>query len=177
MTAKLHMNSKVSAQVHFVLCETCFWCASCFKIYKRSVAKCPCCNSIRLKSIPICDNEVYKFGHDPKRVVALELSDIRKRNMNISTAEVLLKVDAKTCVYKQRDRKVTYSVIDSGRTLYLDNKDIISAQLEACERLLKYTEVVVDREAIQKEMAELSMILELNPRRRRSCVYHRPVEC
>jgi len=110
-------------------------------------------------------------------VVALELSDIRKRNMNISTAEVLLKVDAKTCVYKQRDRKVTYSVIDSGRTLYLDNKDIISAQLEACERLLKYTEVVVDREAIQKEMAELSMILELNPTRRRSCVYRRPVEC
>ena len=97
--------------------------------------------------------------------------------MNISTAEVLLKVDAKTCLYKQRYRKVTYSVIDTGGTLYLDNKDIISAQLEACEQLLKYTEVVVDREAIQKEMAELSMILELNPRRRRSCVYHRPVEC
>ena len=35
--------------------------------------------------------------------------------------------------------KVTYSIIDSYHSLCLDKKDIISAEIEACQRLSKYT--------------------------------------
>ncbi|MFL6461889.1 MAG: hypothetical protein ACJ71J_13280 [Nitrososphaeraceae archaeon] len=45
------------------------------------------------------------------------------------------------------------------RKLCIDKKDIISAELEACERLLKYTADKADEETIKKEIAELKMAL------------------
>jgi hypothetical protein len=47
-------------------------------------------------------------------------------------AEVPFTVIAKTCFDQERDRKVAYSVVDNYDSLYIDKKDIISAQLEAC---------------------------------------------
>jgi hypothetical protein len=63
--------------------------------------------------------------------------------MNITGTEEPLEIIAKTC------------------GLCIDKKDIISAELEACERLLKYTADKEDEETIKKEIAELKMALDL----------------
>ena len=81
--------------------------------------------------------------------------------MNIANTEEPLKVVAKTCSCKEKDKKVTYSFIDDSHGLCIDKKDITSAELEACERLLKYTADKADEETIKKEIAELKMALDL----------------
>ena len=42
-------------------------------------------------------------------------------------------------------------------------KDIVLAELEACDRLLKYARDQTDKNAIEKEIAELKMALDLMP--------------
>jgi hypothetical protein len=83
------------------------------------------------------------------------------KKMNIANMEDPLKVIAKTCGCKEKQKKVTYSFIDDTHGVCIDKKDIISAELEACERLLKYTAEKTDEEAIKKEIAELKMALDL----------------
>jgi hypothetical protein len=84
--------------------------------------------------------------------------------MNIAYSEVPVTVEAKTCGCKEMNmQKVTYSFTDSYHSLCIDKKDIISAELKACERLLKYTADNVDRGTIEKEIAELKMALDLMP--------------
>ncbi len=47
--------------------------ASCLYLGKI-MNRCPAYNNDRLESMPICDNEIYKFGYDPKTEVMLEFS-------------------------------------------------------------------------------------------------------
>jgi hypothetical protein len=49
---------------------------------------------------------------------------------------------------------VTYSFIDDTNGLCIDKKDIISAELEACERLLKYIADKADEQIIKTEIAK-----------------------
>lgn len=85
--------------------------------------------------------------------------------MNISKAESSYDIAAKTCGCENKKRKVTYSFIDSYHSLCHDKKDIILGQIEACERLVKYTAEYgkdeIDRQAILSEIDELKMILDL----------------
>jgi hypothetical protein len=83
--------------------------------------------------------------------------------MNIANMEEPLKILAKTCGCKEKEKKVTYSFIDESHGLYIDKKVIISAELEACEQLLKYRVDNADKETINKEIAELKMALDLMP--------------
>ena len=154
-------NDRVSTEVHFVLCETCFWCASCFNIDERPIANCPYCDSIIVESIPISSNEGYTIEYNAKRGLTLEFE--LRRKMSMIAAEVPLKVVAKTCVDQERDRKVTYSIVDNYDSLYIDKKDIISAQLEACNRLLKSAIDTTDNEIIEIEIGELRIALDLMP--------------
>jgi hypothetical protein len=84
-----------------------------------------------------------------------------KEKMNIANMEDSVKIVAKTCGCKEKQKKVTYSFIDETHGLCIDKKDIISAELEACERLLKYTAEKADEQTIKKEIAELKMALDL----------------
>jgi hypothetical protein len=59
--------------------------------------------------------------------------------MNIIYTEIPLSIMAKTCGYNERNRRVTYAFVDSYHSLWLDKKDIIYSEIEACQRLLKYT--------------------------------------
>lgn len=72
---------------------------------------------------------------------------------------------AKTCGRVDAKRKVTYSLIDSYHSLCHDKKDLILRQIEACQRLVKYTAQYdrneVDRQAIENEINELKMVLDL----------------
>jgi len=81
--------------------------------------------------------------------------------MNISETEVSIRILAKTCgCNKKNIKKVTYQLIDSYHSLCLDKKELMYAELEACERLLKYT-ADVDKKIIESEIRELKMALDL----------------
>jgi hypothetical protein len=81
--------------------------------------------------------------------------------MNITDAESPLAIMVKTCGCREKTMKVTYFLIDSCHTLCLDKRDIIFAQIEACNRLSRYTRDEEDKKVIEKEIAELKMSLDL----------------
>jgi hypothetical protein len=85
--------------------------------------------------------------------------------VNISEAESQYEIMAKTCGCKDKNRKVTYSFIDTYHSLCHDKKDIILGEIEACERLLKYTPEYssdeIDRKVIEREIDQLKMALDL----------------
>lgn len=80
--------------------------------------------------------------------------------MNIADSDASMIIVAKTCGCTEK-RKISYAFSHSYHDLCLDKKDIISAQLEACERLLKYAGDQNDRIALEQEIKELKMALDL----------------
>jgi hypothetical protein len=56
----------------FLLCSSCFWCASCLSPDYPSPAKCPTCIDGNIESIPIAENEEYRFNNDIKRGITME---------------------------------------------------------------------------------------------------------
>jgi hypothetical protein len=94
----------------------------------------------------------------------------RIKPMDITEGETPFNIVAKTCGCKDNDnnndntKKITYTFIDAYHGLYIDKKDIISAELQACERLLKDNSAdEIDRRATEKEIAELKFSLYLLP--------------
>ena len=81
--------------------------------------------------------------------------------MNITDAESPVTILAKTCGCMEKNIKVTYFFVDSCHTLCLDKKDLIYAEIEACNRLSRYTQDETDKKVIEKEIAELKMSLDL----------------
>jgi hypothetical protein len=51
-------------KIRFMLCESCFWCASCLNLGVM-VDKCPICDNGKVESMPVCDNELYKSNLNP----------------------------------------------------------------------------------------------------------------
>ncbi|TLY11548.1 MAG: hypothetical protein E6K85_01225 [Thaumarchaeota archaeon] len=49
-----------SQRTEFLICESCFWCASILR-GGTLVGRCPCCKSNMLESIPIRTGEPYRF--------------------------------------------------------------------------------------------------------------------
>ena len=80
--------------------------------------------------------------------------------MNIFAEEYDSPVIAKTCGCRTNKKKVTYAFVNEYHSLCLDKKDLISAQLAACERLAKYADSD-DGFAVDKEIRELKMALDL----------------
>jgi hypothetical protein len=81
--------------------------------------------------------------------------------MNIAQIEADYDMVAKTCGCKDSKRKVTYSFVDSSHSLCRDKKDIILSEIQACERLLKYTRDEYDKITVEKELEELKLTLDL----------------
>jgi hypothetical protein len=80
--------------------------------------------------------------------------------MNIEQAESPF-VEARTCGGDVK--RVAYKFMDAFHSLCLDKKDILLAEIEACETLLKFCQDEADRRAVSKEIAELKMALDLMP--------------
>jgi hypothetical protein len=80
--------------------------------------------------------------------------------MNIETEEGPL-IIAKTSGNMTVIKKVSYSFAEPEHALSLDKKDILTAELEACERLLKYTSDKIEKNTIENELSELRMALDL----------------
>jgi hypothetical protein len=83
--------------------------------------------------------------------------------MNIINSEEPYEIVAKTCGCKKKNRKVTYSFVDTYHGLSKDKKDVIMSEIEACERLRRYTRDEIDIDVIETEIAELKMTLDLLP--------------
>jgi hypothetical protein len=83
--------------------------------------------------------------------------------MNITDSEASYDLVAKTCACKEKQRKVTYSFVDTYHSLSKDKKDIMMSEIQACERLRNYTRDGTDMKAIEAEIAELTMTLDLLP--------------
>jgi hypothetical protein len=80
--------------------------------------------------------------------------------MNIAESENPFVIEAKTCGCKDK-RGITYSFIESSHSLCIDRRDIILAQIQACERLLKYLKDVTELAAVEKEIATLKLTQDL----------------
>jgi len=81
--------------------------------------------------------------------------------MNIIGDEYDSPIIAKTCGGTTNNKKVTYAFLNDYHSLCIDKKDLISAQLEACEKLSKYADDPNDKSAVQREIRELRMALDL----------------
>jgi hypothetical protein len=58
----------------FVICGSCFWCASDLSGGSR-IAKCHACNAAdKIECIPLAPKEKYTFGLDPKRGIVLDFA-------------------------------------------------------------------------------------------------------
>jgi hypothetical protein len=57
--------------------------------------------------------------------------------------------------------KVAYFILESYETFCIDKKSIIVAQLDACNKLLKYTVDEKEKEAIVREIRELKTALNI----------------
>ena len=60
----------------------------------------------------------------------------------------------------RRRKGKSYSFINESHGLCINKKDILFAELEACERLLKYTLDKAEEETVKKEITELKTTLE-----------------
>jgi hypothetical protein len=80
--------------------------------------------------------------------------------MNIAQTENPFVIEAKTCGCKNK-KNITYSFIESSHSLCIDRREIILAQIQACERLLKYVKEDMDVRLIKKEISELKLTQDL----------------
>ena len=58
-------------------------------------------------------------------------------------------------------QKIIYSFTNPEHALGVGKKEIILAEIEACERLQKYTKDSAEKGPIEKEISELRMALDL----------------
>jgi len=79
--------------------------------------------------------------------------------MNIVEEDTL--IEARTC--GDKNKRVAYKFMDAFHSLCLDKKDILLAEIAACEILLRCCNDDGDRKAVEKEIAELKMALDLMP--------------
>ncbi len=80
--------------------------------------------------------------------------------MNIAESENPFVIEAKTCGCKDK-RSITYAFIESSHSLCIDRRDIILAQIQACERLSKYVKDKTELAAVEKEIASLKLTQDL----------------
>ena len=80
--------------------------------------------------------------------------------MNIEDTEGTL-IEARTC--GGENKRVAYKFMDAFHSLCLDKKDILLAEIEACEILRRGCNDESDKKAVEKEIAELKMALDLMP--------------
>jgi hypothetical protein len=57
-------------QKMFIICDNCFWCASALSMRRYDFISCPQCKK-PLSSLPISNDETYRFNYDQVRGVEL----------------------------------------------------------------------------------------------------------
>ncbi len=80
--------------------------------------------------------------------------------MNTVKTEAPFLIEAKTSGYSEK-KSISYYFIEAVHTLCLNKIEIISEQIQACQRLLKYAKDETDKAIIEKEIIELNFALDL----------------
>lgn len=80
--------------------------------------------------------------------------------MNIVEMEIPSAIEAKISRSK-KSRNVMYYIVDSYHHICISKKDIVLEQIQACERILKYTNDRIDQIILEKEIADLRLMLDL----------------
>ncbi len=80
--------------------------------------------------------------------------------MNILEVEFPLKIEAKTSKYKEKIN-IIYSVAELQHNFCIDKKEIIIEQIKACENLSRYTTNKSDSLALEREISELKLALDI----------------
>jgi hypothetical protein len=83
--------------------------------------------------------------------------------MNIADSEAPYEIEAKTCGCTRGNRKIAYTFVDTYHGICKDKKEIITSEIQACERLKGYAIDEADRNVIEAEISELKMALDLLP--------------
>lgn len=81
--------------------------------------------------------------------------------MNIIESESSFLVEARTCGCKERGKSVSYHFIESAHSLCLGKGELMLAQIQACERLLKYTKDDQEIIVLKDEIVKLKLVLDL----------------
>ena len=80
--------------------------------------------------------------------------------MNIVEMDSPFVIEAKTIGHK-KSRNVIYSVENSYHSICIDKRGILLEQIQACERVLRYTGDRIDQIILEKEIADLKLMLDL----------------
>ena len=81
--------------------------------------------------------------------------------MNIIENEIRYLVEAKTSGCKDRGKSISYHFLEPSHSLCLGKSELLLAQIEACERLLKYTKDEEDISILKEEITKLRLALDL----------------
>jgi DNA-directed RNA polymerase subunit RPC12/RpoP len=68
-------QKKNNEQIYFQLCQSCFWCASRFHLSSeenKHLAKCPYCNEVRLKSLPLTNDKTLHWRKDIQKAFTIK---------------------------------------------------------------------------------------------------------
>ena len=80
--------------------------------------------------------------------------------MNILEIEFPFKIEAKTSKLNDKTN-VIYSIAEAYHNCYIEKKELIIEQIKACEDLLKYTNNTSDSLALEKEISQLKLALDI----------------
>ena len=80
--------------------------------------------------------------------------------MNIIELEFPLKIEAKTSKYNE-ETSIIYSIVELEHNFCIDKKEIIMEQIKACENLSRYSTNKSDNLALEKEISELKLALDI----------------
>ena len=80
--------------------------------------------------------------------------------MNIIEVEFPLKIEAKTSKYNEKI-SVIYSVAEFQHNFCIDKKEIIMEQIKACENLSRYNINKSVSLALEREISELKLALDI----------------
>lgn len=80
--------------------------------------------------------------------------------MNIIELEFPLKIEAKTSKYNE-ETSIIYSIAELQHNFCIDKKEIIIEQIKACENLSRYSTNKSDNLALEREISELKLALDI----------------
>jgi len=68
-------STRISRNVQFTLCGSCYWCAS--YLDGRGIEKCPACGEQRVELMPLAGNEMYTFDYEEKQGVTVDFLPLK----------------------------------------------------------------------------------------------------
>jgi predicted Zn-ribbon and HTH transcriptional regulator len=81
LISKTHDRIQSSSTPIFILCDSCYWCATYFDKTRIPIDNiCPECgaNNSELTSFPIASNESFTYSHNDRRGIEFEFKPRRK---------------------------------------------------------------------------------------------------